>query len=135
VKKAIELTLITVAILSLFCFGYDFVLQRLQYKSDQNRADVFTVIVAVEHFREMTGRYPRTLDDLIKNELHIQFLKAPVADEYGYPFVYEAPIKDQGLVGTYGRDGRHGGSGFDSDFFVTFPTSKTSITNSINTLQ
>ncbi len=64
-------------------------------------------------FAEKNGKLPQQLSDLPVREGYLN----RTTDEWGRPLIYE--IDDAGIItlGSFGRDGKSGGSGDDADIF------------------
>jgi general secretion pathway protein G len=78
---------------------------------------------ALDTHRLDVGKYPRTLEGLVKNESNSQTWNGPYMrkgipnDAWGNPYHYQTPgrhNKDFDLY-SYGGDGREGGDGYDAD--------------------
>jgi len=82
-----------------------------QAKANRAKADVATIIQAVESFYLDHGRYPTNEEGLAA--LPLKNRRDPWDRDYGY----NQPGRDGRAfeVFTYGRDGHEGGSGADAD--------------------
>ena len=80
------------------------------------KAEIRTLMTAVEMYRMKYKEYPSTLDALISNPKGIKFLdqeRIPV-DPWGSPYVYTASGREFTIV-SLGADKRQGGSGYEAD--------------------
>ena len=80
------------------------------------KAEIRTLMTAVEMYRMTYKEYPATLDALISNPKGKKFLdqeKIPL-DPWNTPYVYSASGREFSIV-SLGADKRQGGSGFDAD--------------------
>ena len=88
-------------------------------------AHLVTEKMASTNFFAMTGQWPTSATELVKNSLGVVFIypPPPFRDGWGRPTIYEAfsPTAGYGRVISYGRDGKPGGAGADADTEVRFP--------------
>lgn len=73
---------------------------------------------ALDEFRRERGCYPTTNEFARMAELGY-WTEGFASDTWGRPFIYEVGDCDRFTLTFLGRDGRAGGTGFDSDVVVT----------------
>ena len=89
--------------------------------------DIFVIEHAVTAFALANGgRYPDSLQSVVAPDANGKTLLSRVpVDPWGRAYVYEPPGSERTRprVSTYGKDGRSGGSGADSDIdnLTSFP--------------
>jgi hypothetical protein len=84
-----------------------------------NRARMQGISAALSQFHATYNRWPTNLAELKTNRQGMVFLDGPFEDVYKRPFVYEPPkAGSSGRIGSFGADGRPGGTKADQDFFV-----------------
>lgn len=84
----------------------------------KTRAQAGNARGALNQFEANYRRWPTALSELTNNTDGIVFFAGPLVDGWGRGLVYEAPDgTNAGRVGSFGKDGKPGGSGADADFF------------------
>jgi hypothetical protein len=90
-----------------------------------NEMRVKNTSAAIEQFHIAFDRWPTNLSELITNSMEVRFIDHELRDRWNREFRYSAPkAGTNGQVGSFGRDGRQGGSGLDEDFFVQLAASR-----------
>jgi hypothetical protein len=89
-----------------------------------NEVRIKNTSVAVEQFHIAYNRWPTNLSELITNSMGVRFIDHELRDRWDREIRYSEPkMRTNGQVGSFGRDGRQGGSGLDEDFFVALGVS------------
>ena len=80
---------------------------------------------AIDQFQIAFNRWPTNLSELITNSMGVRFIDHELRDKWNRDFRYSPPNNGtNGRVGSFGRDGRQGGSGMDEDFFIEIPAQR-----------
>ena len=88
----------------------------------RNEIRVKNTSAAIDQFQIAFNRWPTNLSELITNSMGVRFIDYPLRDRWNRDFHYSAPKSGtNGHVGSFGQDGRQGGSGLDEDFFLQIP--------------
>jgi hypothetical protein len=100
------------------------VLQRVRVNREParkaaNRIRIQNVSSAIRQFQATYDRWPANLIELRTNNRAIIFFEGPLKDVYGNPYIYDCPQgRAIGRIGSFGADGRAGGTKADEDFFI-----------------
>ena len=81
------------------------------------KAEIRTLMTAVEMYRMQFKSYPDSLDALINNPKGRRFLDSTRIpnDPWGNPYIYTLHGPREYTIVSYGADGRPGGTGYDAD--------------------
>ena len=91
----------------------------------RNEVRVKNTSEAIKQFHISFNRWPTNLSELITNSMGVRFIDYELRDRWDREFRYSPPKEGtNGRVGSFGRDGREGGSGIDEDFFLEIPASR-----------
>lgn len=85
------------------------------------KAEIRTLMTAVEMYKSKFDQYPDSLNLLVKNPKGVKFLdqdKIP-NDPWNNPYVYTLLSPKEFAILSYGEDGRPGGTGYDKDIDST----------------
>lgn len=82
------------------------------------QSDIQFLTIKIENYRKITGKLPKTFDDLVNSKFNESKIGVLPKDPWGRIYIYY--IKNEGgrekiFIGTYGADGKPGGAGLDAD--------------------